>query len=203
MLCNDDLVKHLINNSALHTKRIIEAFKNVDRADFVLNPNSQDVYADHPLSIGHGQTISQPTTVAMMLEMLGAKEGDDVLDIGSGSAWSSALLSYIVGESGSVVGVERIDEVLEFGKKNLQKYNFKNTRLIHAKEGLGVEGAQFDRILVSAAATEFPIELLEQLKVGGKLVIPVVNSIYEVSKERSGELRSIEHYGFTFVPLVT
>lgn len=202
MISYNYLISHLINSGALCSKAVIESFKNVDRADFVLDPKVSDLYEDHPLQIGHSQTISQPTTVAMMLEMLDAKKGQKVLDIGSGSGWTTALLSYIVGDGGSVVGCERVDELIEFGNRNLEKYEFKNSQIIHATDKLGIPGEEFDRILVSAAAQQFPHELTEQLRVNGKLVIPVRNSIYEVTKRDDGTLDSVEHYGFTFVPLI-
>jgi protein-L-isoaspartate(D-aspartate) O-methyltransferase len=202
MYTNSELVNHLINTNVLYSSGIIDAFSNVDRADFVAQSDSYDTYGDFPLQIGWGQSISQPTTVAMMLEMLNAQKGDKVLDIGSGSGWTTALLSYIVGDEGSVTGVERIDELVEFGNKNLNKYRFKNSKIVHAKDKLGIEGEKFERILVSAAADEFPMELSEQLKTGGKMVIPVENYIYEVSKRADEELEIIKHYGFVFVPLI-
>jgi protein-L-isoaspartate(D-aspartate) O-methyltransferase len=202
MISNDDLVNHLINTGALRSSNITEAFIHVDRVDFVSDPTVLDVYADYPLQIGDEQTISQPTTVAMMLEMLSPHKGQKILDIGSGSGWTTALLSFIVTDEGSVTGLERVDLLVEFGSKNLQKYGFKNSKIIQARDELGIVGEKFDRILVSAAADEFPKELTKQLKVDGKLVVPVRNSIFEVTKKESGELEAVEHYGFTFVPLI-
>lgn len=202
MISNDDLINHLLNTGALSSSNITDAFVHVDRIDFVDDPTVPDVYGDYPLSLGHGQTISQPTTVAMMLEMLSPHKGEKILDIGSGSGWTTALLSFIVGDTGSVTGLERVSSLVEFGSENLQKYNFKNSKIIQAGNALGIVGETFDRILVSAAADEFPKELTTQLKVGGKLVVPVRNSIFEVTKKESGELEAIEHYGFTFVPLI-
>jgi len=199
---NNNLIEHLVNSDALHSSNIIEAFKNIDRKDFVFDPTIQDIYEDYPLQIGYRQTISQPTTVAMMMEMLSPRKGQKILDIGSGSGWTTALLSFIVGDRGSVTGVERVEELVRFGSTNLKKYRFKNAKIIQAEEKLGISGEKFDRILVSAAADEFPAELGEQLKPGGKLVIPVRNSIYEIRKTQSGELEAVEHYGFTFVPLI-
>lgn len=201
MNTNEALVEHLVNTDALHSNNIIDAFRHIDRSDFVAR-ESYDTYSDHPLIIGHGQTISQPTTVAMMLEMLSPHSGESILDIGSGSAWSTALLSYIVGDEGSVIGLERIDEILEFGVSNLNQYNFKNTKILKAGDELGIQDKKFDKILVSAAAEEIPYELTKQLKDGGKLVIPVKSSIYEITKEENGKLGILEHYGFTFVPLI-
>ena len=202
MNSNSSLINHLINRDALKSSNIIEAFEHIDRVDFVLDSTASDVYEDYPLQIGYQQTISQPTTVAMMLEMLSPKEGQKILDIGSGSGWTTALLSYIVGNGGSVTGVERVGSLVEFGSHNLQKYSFKNAKIIQATDELGIVGEKFDRILVSAAADEFPTELTAQLKIGGKLVIPIKNSIYEIIKKEDGELEAIEHYGFRFVPLI-
>jgi protein-L-isoaspartate(D-aspartate) O-methyltransferase len=196
------MVDYLADIGALRSKNIIEAFRKVDRADFVADPNALNIYEDHPLGIGFGQTISQPRTVAMMMEMLSPKVGEKILDIGSGSGWTTALLACIVGESGSVIGVERVEELVKFGSSNLKKYAFKNAKIIQAKDKLGVEGEKFDRILASAAADEFPYELSEQLNIGGKIVIPVQNSIYEMAKNENKELEGVEHYGFSFVPLI-
>ncbi len=202
MISNTDLINHLINRDSLKSTTIIEAFRYIDRADFVLDPTISDIYEDYPLQIGYQQTISQPTTVVMMLEMLSPKEGDNILDIGSGSGWTTALLSFIAGDKGSVTGLERVDSLVKFGNDNLKKYGFKNSKIVQAKNDLGIIGGKFDRILVSAAASEFPYSLVEQLKIGGKLVIPVKNSIYEVTKKEDTKIESIEHYGFRFVPLI-
>jgi protein-L-isoaspartate(D-aspartate) O-methyltransferase len=202
MISNTELTENLVDIGVLRTSNIIEAFQNVDRADFVRDSTVSDVYEDYPLQIGHGQTISQPRTVAMMMEMLAPKEGEKILDIGSGSGWTTALLAFIVGKSGSVTGVERISELVKFGNSNLAKYHFTNAKIIQANAKLGVVGEEFDCILVSAAADEFPYELTKQLKIGGKLVIPVRDSVYEIRKNKSGKLEAREHYGFTFVPLI-
>ena len=202
MTTNEDLINHLIETNAMHSQNIIDAFLNVDRANFVLDANDYAVYADHPLPIGHEQTISQPTTVAMMLEMLRPNEGQKVLDIGSGSGYTTALLAYIVGDKGSVTGLERVPYLVKYGNDNLKKYGWKNVKIIQSENGLGLEDETFDRILVSAAANEFPLKLTQQLNIGGKLVIPVKNSIFEITKKEDGELQGVEHYGFTFVPLI-
>ena len=203
MISNTDLINHLISKDTLKSTTIIEAFRYIDRADFVLDPTISDIYEDYPLQIGYQQTISQPTTVAMMLEMLSPKEGDNILDIGSGSGWTTALLSFIVGDKGSVTGLERVDSLVKFGNNNLKKYGFQNSKIIQATDELGIVGKEFDCILVSAAASKFPYSLVEQLKIGGKLVIPVKNSIYEITKKEDGEVEAVEHYGFRFVPLIT
>jgi protein-L-isoaspartate(D-aspartate) O-methyltransferase len=197
-----DLITSLLNIGAIRSKNVLEAFRKVDRVKFVLDSEVYNVYEDYPLQIGCGQTISQPRTVAMMLEMLEAQEGEQILDLGSGSGWTTALLACIVKEKGYVTGVERIPSLVEFGNKNLKKLALKNAKIIQASDKLGVVGKKFDRILVSAAAQVFPYELGEQLKVNGKLVIPINNSIYEIRKKENGKLEKTEYYGFRFVPLI-
>ena len=127
MLNKKGLIEHLKSSGVLKNSNIIEAFEKIDRADFVLEEHKLESYEDHPIPIGRGQTISQPTTVAFMLELLSVQKGDKVLDIGSGSGWTTALLSELVGSTGEVFGVERVSELVEFGSKNLAKYDFKNS----------------------------------------------------------------------------
>lgn len=177
------------------------AFRKVNRADFV--PDSLLERADQnvPLPIGYGQTISQPSTVSFMLELLDPKPGQRVLDIGSGSGWTTALLSAIVGESGSVTGLEIVPELVAFGRTNIGKYRFRNAEILLAGKEIGIPGRQFDRILVSAAAETLPRELPDQLAEGGRLVIPIGNSVFLFEKTPDG-LKSTESRGFLFVPLV-
>ncbi|MBU0720335.1 protein-L-isoaspartate O-methyltransferase [bacterium] len=200
---HEDLIHYLQSSGALSSPLVIEAFQNVDRADFVPEGFAPEVYEDYPLHIGEGQTISQPSVVAMMMEMLDVHKAQKILDIGSGSGWTTALLAFMVGENGSVTGLERVRSLVEFGRENLKKYNFAHARILQAGDALGLPGESFERILVSAAAEKFPHALAKQLKIGGKLVIPVGNSIYEVTKNENGALEGVEHYGFTFVPLIT
>lgn len=182
---------------------IIKAFEGVDRKDFVKSEYKDRAYDDVPLPIGFGQTISQPTTVAFMLERLQAKKGDKVLDVGSGSGWTTALLADIVGPGGEVIGTERVEELAKFGRVNLGKYGFNHARIILTEDPIGhKKEAPYDVILASAAAQEVPEELLEQLKVGGVMVIPVKSSIYRVEKTGEGDHEFDEYYGFSFVPLI-
>jgi protein-L-isoaspartate(D-aspartate) O-methyltransferase len=183
--------------------RIRQAFAKFDRADFVPPQVKHMATADMPLPIGAGQTISQPTTVEMMLEWLDAQPGDKVLDVGSGSGWTTALLSYIVGPRGKVFAVELIPDLVEFGRDNCEKAGVKNASFHQAGDEYGLaEYAPYDRILVSASADKVPQELIDQLKPGGKLVIPVHNSIWEISKDQKSKIQTNEHQGFVFVPLI-
>ena len=152
-----ELVDSMILSDRLNTPHIIDAFRKVDRKYFVPESFEEHIYVDAPLPIGNSQTISQPSTVAFMLEKLEPVEGDKVLDIGSGSGWTTALLCHIVGKKGSVTGLERMDALVEQGEENLSKLQFSShCRIQRAGEKLGMPGEQFDRILVSASADEIP-----------------------------------------------
>lgn len=182
--------------------RIDEAFTLTDRKNFVLPQDIDRSDEDTPLSIGYGQTISQPSTVRKMLEWLDAQPGDRVLDIGSGSGWTSALLSHIVGPTGKVFAVEVIPELVKMGEQNCQRFGIENVEFFQAGDQIGLPPyAPYDRILVSAAAREMHEELHDQLALNGKLVIPIQNTIFELTNTSNG-WRQHTHPGFTFVPLV-
>lgn len=190
-------------SGVLKTPEIIEAFLKVDRAYFIPGELKDKTYIDAPLPIGKDQTISQPSTVAFMLELLKPKKGDKILDIGSGSGWTTALLCQIAGKEGVVIGVERIDELVKIGQNNLLKFNFgKNCFIQKAGSSIGIPGEKFDKILVSASAKHFPNKLLNQLQVGGTLVIPVKNSIFKFEKISDTITQKSEYPGFVFVPLI-
>ena len=197
------LYEHLKLTVGFANPAIDRAFKKINRADFVQEDLKQVAYFDQPLSIGHGQTISQPTTVLMMLNWLDPQEGQKILDIGSGSGWTTALLASVAGKKGKVIGLERIPALVNFGLTNLQKYEFKNATILPANDKLGYsDEAPYDRILVSAAASELPNELIGQLKNRGILVIPVQSSIFRITKGPRGRVNREEFHGFTFVPLI-
>jgi len=197
------IVKELKKNGLLKNKNIADAFLKIDRKDFILPKFVKRAHKDHPLPIGYGQTISQPTTVALMLEWLEPKKGEKILDIGSGSGWTTALLAEITGKTGKVFGLEIIPKLVRFGKKNLKKYGFNNAEIVLAGENLGIpEEVPFDKILVSAASQSLPEKLVEQLKIGGILVIPVKNSIYKILRISELEIKIKIFTGFLFVPLI-
>ena len=203
-----DLINKLLEDGVLKTKRIIEAFMEIDRADFVKKEYIGEAYGDYPLPTEQGQTISQPSTVAFMLELLQPAEGDRILDVGSGSGWSTALLAQIAGPKGRVWGVELIGELVKFGSENLAKYDFPHAGIQQAGDVLGLsQEAPFDKILVSAAGEEMPQALIDQLKVGGRLVVPIqdsswkIDSVWKVDKVSETEIDKIEFPGFAFVPL--
>ncbi len=200
---NSELIEHLVRSGILRSKKLIGAFERCDRTLFVPDEFRLYAYEDRPLPIMKGQTISQPYTVAVMLELLELSEGNRVLDIGSGSGWTTALLADTVGESGYVKGVEIVPELVTFGQQNLDKAGIKNASILQSEPPiLGKPGERFDRILVSASASHMPTELFDQLKNGGKLVIPIQNSIWAVTKYEDGTTSAQELPGFRFVPLI-
>lgn len=202
-----DLIESLIEEGWLKTPKIIEAFKRINRADFLPEGMKNLAHLNEALPIGFGQTISQPLVVAFMLELLDPQPGDKILDIGSGSGWTTALLAEIVGEKGKVIAIEVIPELKEFGEKNVAKYNFVEKGIAQFICGDGSKGwekeAPFDKILVSASAKLCYPAWKEQLKIGGKIVTPIGTSIWLFKKISEKDFEEIEYPGFVFVPLVT
>lgn len=207
MNSSKQLIDDLIDEGYLRTPRIIDAFRKIDRADFVLENFKAGAYVNAPLPIGYGQTISQPLTVAFMLELLKPEKGDKILDIGSGSGWQTSLLAEIIGEKGKVFGVEIIPELKEFGEKNIAKYGFIEKGIAKVNLAGGVLGlkeeAPFDKIIVGAMAEIVPKEFREQLKIGGRLVAPCAGSVWLIIKKAEDKFEEYEYPGFAFVPLVT
>lgn len=199
---NQELVSYLVQSGVLKTPTLVAAFRHVDRADFVPTQYLDQAYGDYPLPIGFNQTISQPYTVAFMLELLSPDRGQKILDIGSGSGWTTALLAAVVREKGKVVGTEVVPELVEFGRTNLQKYHFPRAKIILAGKKLGYQKeAPFDRILVSAAGHDLPSILLDQLRIGGRMVIPIEGSVWQIDKKSKTDIAKREFPGFVFVPL--
>jgi protein-L-isoaspartate(D-aspartate) O-methyltransferase len=197
----NELSLYLQERGVLSSPLLIESFNEVDRKDFVPASMREEAYGDYPLPISGGQTISQPYTVAFMLELLELKEDDTVLDIGCGSGWTTALLAHAA-RSGFVTGIDRIPQLIDFARGNLAKYRFKNIRLQMAGKALGIPEKRFDKILVSAAAEELPLELVRQLKPGGIMVIPIRSKISAIYKKEDEGFEQSDYYGFRFVPLI-
>lgn len=203
MQSNEALIESMIAHGVLRTPEIIDAFRSVDRRLFIPEDFRDFIYSDRPLPIGNEQTISQPSTVAFMLELLEPKRGEKILDIGSGSGWTTSLLCHIVGKEGSVLGLERVDTLVSLGRKHLAQFGFgEQCRIEKAENVLGKPGEVFDKILVSASAERFPKQLLSQLKPGGILVIPVKNDIIKVQKRDEKSYLKEVYHGFRFVPLI-
>ena len=194
------------------------AFHVTPREEFLPEGARARASYDGPIDIGHGQTSSQPRTVAAMLRLLDVQRGHRVLDVGSGSGWTTALLAELTGPTGEVVGVEVVPELVVRGAANLARTGRRWASIAQAAEGVlgSPAGAPFDRILVSAEARRLPGALVEQLSVGGRLVIPVAGTMLLVVRGTDatddamdnvtdGAMRGVEvteHGSYRFVPLV-
>lgn len=185
--------------------KILEAFSEVKREDFVPEELERDTYEDTALPIGHGQTISQPYTIAVMLSELDLNEGQKVLEVGSGSGYVLALISKIIGKKGKVFGLEIIGKLAKKSKEALENYS--NIKVYNKNGFNGLpEEAPFDRILVSAAVREIPKKLLSQLKDNGILVAPkgpvFEQNIVVIQRQGDKFITKSEIPGFVFVPFV-
>ncbi|AAB91197.1 protein-L-isoaspartate O-methyltransferase [Archaeoglobus fulgidus] len=185
------------------SEKVYNAIKKVPRHLFVPERYRTMAYVDTPLPIGYGQTISAPHMVAIMCELLDLREGERVLEIGTGCGYHAAVTAEIVGKRGLVVSVERIPELAEIAKRNLSALGYENVVVIVGDGSLGYEPmAPYDKIYVTASAPDIPKPLLEQLKIGGKMVIPIGETtqfLYVV--ERDNGVRKWSWGAVRFVPL--
>ena len=184
-------------------KRVLEAIRHVPREVFVSEDQYYAAYEDRPLSIGFGQTISQPYIVALMVQALELKREDKVLELGAGSGYEAAILAELARQ---VITVERISELAEGAKRVLEKLGYSNVMVYLAGKKLGwPDAAPYNAIIVSAGAPNIPQILLDQLSLGGRLVIPVGSrwqqDLLKVTKRRGGN--KVENLGGCyFVPLI-
>ena len=206
----ESLIASLKKDGYLKSPLVAEAFRIVDRKDFVPESAQESAYENIPLPIGFGQTISQPLTVAFMLDLLELKKGEKVLDIGSGSGWLAALMAHLIFDEeskvGKVVSIERIPELKIFAEKNISRYEtLKDVVSFELGDGaLGfLKEAPFDRIIAAAAAEEIPEAWKEQVKIGGRIVAPVQESIVVLDKVSKDEFSKKQYFGFSFVPLLS
>lgn len=200
------LTNDLIRSGYLHSDSIIDAFVKIRRTEFIPSDLQAQSEANIPLPIGYGQTISQPMTVAFMLELLDPQASQHILDVGSGSGWTTALLARIVGDLGHITAIEVIPELCKDGEKNVSKFSFIKKKAIefHCQSAeFGFEkNAPYDRILVSASADKIPEALKQQLSIGGKMVIPVRNEVWFVEKKDISDFSLEKFPGFAFVPFI-
>lgn len=207
MSSQKELAEHLKKLGVLKSSQLIKAFEAIDRADFVPQDLKSIAYIDEPLPIGNGQTISQPYTVAFMLELLNPQAGEKIMDIGAGSGWQTSLLANVVGENGKVFAFEIVPELCEFGVNNVKKYNFIEKGIVewHCKNADGglVEATPLDKIIAAAALSEeVPKIWKKQLKTGGIIVAPIRNSIRKYIKNQDDSFSKQEYPGFAFVPFI-
>ena len=204
---NAELIRQLVNDGYLRSQPVIEAFRAIDRRDFLPEEVRSQAYENIALPIGYKQTISQPLVVAFMLELLDIKPGERVLEIGTGSGWKTALISHILGDSGALVSIERIPELVEFAGQNLKHYVVPDGAVRMLISGDGSKGystqAPFDKIIAAASAENVPEAWKEQLKIGGRIVVPVKDSIVVLDKTSKNTFTAREYLGYNFVPLIS
>lgn len=201
----NDLISYLKNSKFLNDVNVEYAFRNIPRHVFVTDSKLDCAYYNEPLPIMKNQTISQPGVVARMTEWLDVKNGQNILEIGTGSGWQTAILSYLVGK-GTVYSTEIHPELVKFAQENIEKLDIENIHIILADGSLGYpKAAPYDRIIITAACTKFPFPLLEQLKDGGLILAPVGDvsqSLILAKKTSNGIIEIKNQSNYIFVPLL-
>jgi protein-L-isoaspartate(D-aspartate) O-methyltransferase len=201
----DDLIKTIKDYGFLTNEKVESAFRTIPRHEFVVPSELTRAYYNEPLSIMNNQTISQPGVVSRMTEWLDIKAGQKILEIGTGSGWQTAILSYMVG-NGTVYSIERHSELVKFARENLEKLGIDNVHVILGDGSMGYpEKSPYDRIIITAACTEIPLPLLEQLDENGLIIAPVGDSSQSMIllKKISGEIVEIKNESnYIFVPLL-
>jgi protein-L-isoaspartate(D-aspartate) O-methyltransferase len=196
-----ELIEHL--STEIRDKRVLGAMGSIPRELFVPPANRHLAYEDRPLPIGNDQTISQPFIIALMTEALALKGKEKVLEVGTGSGYQTAILAKLAGH---VVTIERLQSLAEAARKLLDSLGFSNIEVHVAEETLGWQrGAPYDAIMVTAGAPGVPPDLLAQLRIGGRMVIPVGSRyIQELSKITRGKKKNVVENlgGCRFVPLI-
>jgi len=197
--------EQLLNSLQGNVKEsVISAMSRVKRELFLPEAQKSRAYDDTPLSIGYNQTISAPHMVAIMCHLLDLQPGMTVLEVGGGSGYHAAVMATMIGPTGMVYSVERMPELVAAAKRNLEKAGIKNVTMIEADGSLGLaEHAPYDCISVAATAPKVPEPLKQQLKVGGKMVLPVGRDyqvLYLVTRKNGFCVE--EKMGVIFVPLI-
>lgn len=198
------MVESQLRQRGIRDERLLAAMSTVPRHEFVSQENWNEAYADHPIPIAEKQTTSQPYMIAAMIQAAEIKPEDRVLEIGAGSGYQTALLAELASQ---VFAVERYASLAETAQKTLGRLGYRNAKIVTGDGSLGMaEAAPFDAIIVSAAAPRVPQALIDQLAVGGRLIVPVGESEQQVvqllQKNADGttSVRALE--GCRFVPLI-
>jgi protein-L-isoaspartate(D-aspartate) O-methyltransferase len=198
------MVESQLRQRGIRDERLLAAMSTVPRHEFVSQQNWNEAYADHPVPIAEKQTTSQPYMIAAMIQAAEIKPEDRVLEIGAGSGYQTALLA---GLASQVFAVERYASLAETAQKTLERLGYRNAKIVTGDGSLGLaEAAPFDAIIVSAAAPRVPQALVDQLAVGGRLLVPIGNSeqqvLHLIQRHADGttSVRTLE--GCRFVPLI-
>lgn len=205
----EELIKNLKLRETLRSQPIEDAMRAIDRANFIPKELKRFAYSDEALPIGNGQTISQPSTVVFMLELLKLQKGNRVLEIGYGSGWQTALLSHCIGEKGRVYAAEIVPELCTFGQENVSHYKtLARTAFMFCENvdggfpNIATDIGGFDRIICAARVQSVPSAWRAQLKVGGIMVYPAHGSIFKEAKTGENAFSHEEFPGYAFVPYI-
>ena len=199
------MVERQLRRRGISERQILDAFRQVPREEFVSDEYAHIAYGDHPLPIEANQTISQPYIVALTIQAAGIGAGDRVLEVGSGSGYAAAVISRV---ALCVVGIERQHDLVEVSRERLQQLGYDNIEIV---EGDGTKGcpehAPFDAIVAAASGSHVPKAFIEQLKDGGRIVMPVgdpdwVQELIKVTKRPDGSVERQNLCGVRFVPLI-
>lgn len=197
------MVEQQLRARGIRDERVLDAMARAPRHEFVPQEHRGEAYEDHPIAIGEGQTISQPFVVAAMLEALALRPEDVALEVGTGSGYETAVLAELVG---TVYSIERIASLAERATAVLERLGYSNVTVVHGDGSQGLaEAAPFDAIVVSAAAPQVPRPLMDQLRDGGRLVIPVGSGFaqnLQLVRKIGGAATTMYLDGVRFVPLI-
>jgi protein-L-isoaspartate(D-aspartate) O-methyltransferase len=199
------MVERQLRRRGIADTHILEAFGEVPREAFVGEQYAHLAYGDHPLPIASGQTISQPYVVALMIQAAGVAAGDNVLEVGAGSGYAAAVISRIAAR---VVGIERLHDLVEATRERLQRLGYDNAEIVEGDGTTGwTDAAPYEAILVAASGSHVPHSLVDQLKPGGRLVMPVGGGpsgqrLVKVIKRDDGSIQQANLGAVRFVPLI-
>jgi len=198
------MVESQLRQRGIRDERLLVAMSKVPRHEFVSQQNWHEAYADHPIPIAEKQTTSQPYMIAAMVQAAEIKSGDRVLEIGAGSGYQTAVLAELASQ---VFAVERYASLTDTAQKTLERLGYRNAKIVTGDGSLGLpEAARFDAIIVSAAAPSIPQALVDQLALGGRLLIPIgeaeqqVLQLVQRNADGGTSVRTLE--GCRFVPLI-
>jgi protein-L-isoaspartate(D-aspartate) O-methyltransferase len=200
----ETMVDRLLEHGRISDPAVAEALRAVPRHEFVPEERRNEAYADRPLPIGDGQTISAPHMVGIMAELIDVEPGDEVLEIGTGCGYHAAVTAELLGEEGTLYSVEYSEELAEQAREDLKRLGYDvEIRIGDGRDGWP-EHAPFDAVYFTCAATELPDPVVEQTRVGGRILAPIGTgrqTLYRYTKRAEGELDREHHGGVRFVQM--